>query len=462
MIVIINMIKRIIVRLGVFAALCGVVSCGNMFKPSTNLGQQIVNDVDPDLTDLNRNIKALSDSLKDSSFSMRDVGDTFPPGYQWNPAFLAAGSFTGLVSGGKETIISYLEFRPGVFRTTSSIYTSLQAVSIDSVVLRLRRLRVTTRSNLTPGSIAHIDVDTCPVLRGDSSSLLLRRTDSIPFPNVLLPNPIGTFSINNDSSVYDSTMGGDTALSIKLDSATYLTRFKNAVKDSGFDTTAFAFCLAPHGNGDGLARFMNINGDQTEPKLVVYYHTSAADTAMRTQTLYRDHAAYTAIESDSALACGSSMSSWETVRRAVFKIDVSPLSTFMDTAGPDSEKYFVIQKADLSVHVLKSISDMRLDSINVKYKLFDTLATNTYNFSGSIGSFFIRDSIGTNSNDTTYVLSLASMLQPLVVNHKSKYVYLFLMVPNQNSPSGYGPPCVQIDWKPDAKIKLSAIVTNPR
>jgi hypothetical protein len=135
----------------------------------------------------------------------------------------------------------------------------------------------------------------------------------------------------------------------------------------------------------------------------------------------------------------------------------------MDTAAPDNKKYVVIQKADVSIPVSQSMSDMRLDSLLVYYKLFDTLATNFNNFSG-YGRFFIRDTIGSDSSrsDTTYVLSLASMLQPLVVNHKSKFVYLFLWTPTQNSPTGYGPPFIQVAWRPDVKIKLSAIVTNPR
>jgi len=48
----------------------------------------------------------------------------------------------------------------------------------------------------------------------------------------------------------------------------------------------------------------------------------------------------------------------------------------MDTAAPDNKKYVVVQKADVSIPISQSMSDMRLDSINVRYKLLDTLATN--------------------------------------------------------------------------------------
>lgn|GEM_PF-1978263 len=452
--------KQKILRVAFFPVMCIALSCGNMFKPSTNLGEQIVNDVDPDLTDINRNIKPFSDSVMCLPSSMRDVNDTFPPGYQWNPAFVVAGSFPGLVSGSGEDVVTYLEFRPVNLRNDGTIRNNLKTGTIDSVVLQLRRFRIDTRSTPDISSPAHIDVDTCPVLQG-FSSLLARTTDSTPFyPAIFSQTKImGILSVSLDS------MALDTVLTLKLDSGMYVTKIVNAVKDTTgpSDTGAFALCLAPDIGSVGLGRFMNINGDASSPKVVIYYHGGVSNTKGDSLALWRDHATYTAIESDSSAACASPVSSWETVRRAVYKIDVSSLANFMDTAAPDNKKYVVIQKADVSIPVSQSMSDMRLDSLLVYYKLFDTLATNFNNFSG-YGRFFIRDTIGSDSSrsDTTYVLSLASMLQPLVVNHKSKFVYLFLWTPTQNSPTGYGPPFIQVAWRPDVKIKLSAIVTNPR
>ena len=444
--------KQKILQIAFFFSVCIIASCGNLFQPSTNLGQQIANDVDPNLIDINRNIKPFSDSLASLPSSMRDVGDTFPSGYQWNPWYLIAGTNIGLDSGTIDSVYAYLEFRPLTCRVTASIYNALRVAHIDSVVLMLRRLRVDTRSALVPKTVTKIDVRGCPIL-GDSS------TDLIPFTKDLWKNTkaLGTLSINTDTSVHDSTLGGDTAFSIRLDSS-YVTRFKNAVKDSGFDTSAFAFCLGPNGKGDGLGRFMNVPGEATSPRIVAYYHASDADTALRTQTLYRDHASFTAIERDSGAACKSPISTLETIRRAVFNIDVSSLSNFMDTAGPDDKKYVVIQKAEVTIPVSQCISDMRLDSIYVQYKLLDSdsLAISKKSFAED-GHFYIK-----NTKDTSYAISIAKRLQPLVLNHRSKSVNLFLMVPSQNSPTGYGPPFIQVAWKPDSKLKLIAIVTNPR
>jgi hypothetical protein len=453
--------KQILFRLGLCALVCGAVSCGNIFKPSTSVGEQIVNDVDPNLTDINRNVKPFSDSLMCVDSSMRDVNDTFPPWYQYNPYYVIAGRFPGLVTGNGEDVITYLEFRPLILRNDATARPGLHTGIIDSVVFKLRRLRITTRSSAS-GVPAQIDVDTCPVLVDSTSILaryLARPTDTVPFTRNILKNAtkvLGVLPVSTDSAV------GDTDLSLKLDSSFYMTKFKNLMKDTvgPSDTAAFAFCLAP--DAPGLARFMNIPGDATIPRIIIYYHASALDTSLRTQILYRDHASYTPLEPDSATAGMSPVSSWETYRRALFKIDVSTLANFMDTAAPDNKKYVVIQKADVNIPISQSMSDMRLDSIYVLYKLLDTLATSKNDFNAS-GNFFIRDSIGINpSTDTSYGIHLASMLQPLIVNHKSRTVYLYLWINGQNSPSGYGPPFTQIAWKPVSKLKLNAIVTNPR
>jgi hypothetical protein len=468
LIVIRDMKKQKILQFAVFSSVCLALACSNPLKPSTNLGEQIINDTDPNLIDINRNVKPFSGSLRDSAFSMRDINDTLVPGYQYNPPFLTAGRNVGPIT---EDVIAYLEFRPTNFRADNNVRNSLKTGIIDSVVLNLRRFRIKTLSSPTPG-MAIIDVDTCPVLgRFPSLSIVGRKTDSIPFINDFLQNNvknIGAVSINTDSLITDPTQGGDTALTVVLDSS-YIARIKNAVKDTiGFsDTTAFGLCLAPRTGSQGLARFMNLNGDATSPNLLVYYHASATDTARRTQLFSRDHASNTVLETapDSALACGSSFSSWETARRAVYKIDVSSLAAFMDTAGPIGKKYVVLQKADVRIPVSKSVSDMRLDSIYVHFMLLDSLANNFYDLGSSsyktLGNFYIRDSI---SSDTSYVVSLANLLQPLLINKNRKSVYLYLWVAGQNSATSFGscPSFIQVAWKPEQKLTLSAVVTNPR
>jgi len=214
------------------------------------------------------------------------------------------------------------------------------------------------------------------------------------------------------------------------------------------DTGGFALCLAPDTVSAGLARFMNINGDNSSPKITVYYHGGASNTTGDSLALWRDHATCTVFEPDSAVATLSPVSSWETIRRAIYKIDVSSLANFMDTAAPDNKKYVVVQKADVSIPISQSMSDMRLDSINVRYKLLDTLATNQNDFN-TYQNFWLKDSIGISPlSDTSYVIPLASMLQPLVVNHKSKTVYLYLWINGQNSPTGYGPPLLKLPGSP--------------
>jgi hypothetical protein len=281
-------------------------------------------------------------------------------------------------------------------------------------------------------------------------------TDTIPLTRDSLKNAkvLGVLSVNTDS------ISGDTALSLNLDKSIYITKFKNAMKDTivPSDTAAFALCLAPNANTDGIGRFWNYNADSRSPNLVVYFHASATDTALRSYTLSRDHASYTSIELKPTDASNASISSWENLRRAVYNIDVSSLASFMDTAAPDSLKYVVIQKADVHIPVSKCFFDMHVDSIRVEYKLIDSLATSKNSFS-TVGNFWIRTTA-----DTSYTVPIASSLQPLVINRKSKSVYLYLSIPSQDSPVYpiYGRTFIQVAWKPDSKIKLNAIVTNPR
>ena len=467
LIVIRDMKKQKILQIALLFSVCFACVCSNSLKPSTSLGQQIVNDVDPTLIDLNRNVKAFSDSLKIiSSSSMRDIYDTLPPGYQYNPPFIVAGRNVGADT---ENIVAYLEFRPSAFKLNGTIQSTMKNAIVDSVVLNVRRFRITTLSNPVKG-ITKLAVDSCIVLdRFSNLSILGRQTDSAAFPMDFLTNNIlklGTLSVNMDSSNTDSSLGGDTMLSLRLDSAIYTTKFRNAVKDTASisDTEAFALCLAPDSNCLGIARFMSYNGDATSPNLSVYFHNSVTDTARRMYTLSRDHASYTVLEPDSSALCKSPIASWETARRAVYKIDVSPISAFMDSAGPEGKKYVVLQKADVRIPISKSVSDMSLDSILVYYTVLDTQARNFYDLAGTainpIGTFYIRDSI---SSDTSYVIPLAKMLQHMVVDKNDKSVNLYLWIHGQNSPyNTYGPSFIQVAWKPEPIVKLDAVVTNPR
>jgi hypothetical protein len=461
LIVIRDMKKQKGLQIALLFSVCFACLCSNSLKPSTNLGRQIVSDIDSTLIDLNRNVKAFSDSLKIfSSSSMRDINDTLPPGYQYNPPFIVAGRNVGADT---EDVVAYLEFRPSAFKFNGTIQSAMKNAIVDSVVLNVRRFRISTLSNPV-NDTTKLDVDSCVVLdRFSNLSILGRQTDSAAFPRGFLTNNIlklGTLSVNMDSAE------GDTMLSLRLDSAIYTTKFKNAVKDTvGFsDTEAFALCLAPDFNCKGIARFMSYNGDATSPNLSVYFHNSVTDTARRMYTLSRDHASYTVLEPDSSALCGSPICSWETARRTVYKIDVSSITAFMDSAAPEGKKYVVLQKADVRIPISKSVSDMRLDSILVYYTVLDTQARNFYDLAGTginpIGTFYIRDSI---SRDTTYVIPLAKMLQHLVVDKNDKSVNLYLWIHGQNSPyNTYGPSFIQVAWKPEALVKLDAVVTNPR
>ena len=440
------------VRLIIFSCICGALFCSNPFKPSTDLGQTIVNDLDSSITNINQNIKTFAaGAVIDTAFSRRDIHDTIPQALQRNPSVLAVGAFSGVTSNGigfSDTSIAYLEFRPGLFRQTgwAIARNDLKAATtvFDSVAFVVHRLRITTGDSLSKASI---DVFTCDTMK-----------DSVLFDNAKIKNGIGTFSgISLDSA------GTDSMYSVILDSATYVNKIRSVVSDTGTDTAWFAFCLKPSLNSNGVVRLYGTLGSSYDPRIVFYFHDITDPTdSIKSWALPLNHASVSVFEpmfepSDSSNGAKAAVSSRETARRAVFKLDLSSLKTFMEDSAGAGKKFVVIQRADLSLNVAKSVSDLPSDSIRVYYNVSDTLATEQHSFK-TVNSFTV---IRSAPSDTTYVLSLANWIQPLIVNKNLASVYLYLTLPDQLNVVTQ--PFVQVDWEnPTGQLKINAIVTNPR
>jgi hypothetical protein len=440
------------VRLLIFLFFCGALFCSNPFKPSTDEGQTIVNDVDSSITNINQNIKTFAGgALIDTAFSRRDIHDTIAQPLQRNPSVLAVGAFSGLTSNGigfSDTSVAYIEFRPGLFRQTAWVIArnDLKAATtvFDSVVFVVHRLRISARGH---DSMASIDVFTCETMK-----------DSVLFDAAKITgNSIAAFSgISLDSA------GPDSMYSVILDTATYFNKIRSAVSDTGTDTAWFAFCLKPSLNSNGVVRLYGALGSSYDPRIVFYFHDKTDPTdSIKSWAMPLHHASVSVFEPnfgpDSSNGAKAAVSSRETARRAVFKLDLAPLKTFMEDSAAAGKKFVVIQRADLSLNVAQSMSDLSSDSIRVFYNVSDTLATEQHSFK-TVNSFTV---IRSAPSDTTYVLSLANWIQPLIVNKNLASVYLYLTVPDQLNVVTQ--PFVQVDWEnPAGQMKINAIVTNPR
>jgi hypothetical protein len=441
--------KKILVLQSAFlAAFTLFVSCVN--HSSTDLGSGIINTFDSTITPVGQNIKSLSGTFKvDSSFSMRDVGDSIIPGLQRNPPLLAAGTAFSTVAAAVDSAIAYMVFTPGIYRQSGSSGTlkALQDAIIDSVSLCFRRERFTSDSAHSPNKLAVINVDSCAV-QMDSLG-----RDSLLFNRNQVTLQIQQVGISTDSAT------GDTDFTVSLNAyPTYVDRIKKAVKptiDSASDTAAFAFCFKPAtGSPFGIVRFDNLSYDSTQPRLVIYYRPLSDTLVTQSTVLPRNRAAYSVFEADSSAACNTAVSSWETVRRAVFKLDVSSLKNFMDTAAGDGKKFVVVQRANVTLNFSPYITDLFLttDSLQVLYSVFDTLQTTKDSFA-TTGSFYIKPS------DTSHVLLLATQIQSVLFDDKKTTAFLYLMLPTQNSTN---PPFAQVQWRQPATVKFNAIVTNPQ
>jgi hypothetical protein len=445
---------RFILRFGKLLVAAGaffLIFCGgNPFSPSTDVGEKIVNDFDPGVMNVQSNLKQFSGSaFIDSSFSMRDRGDSAYWWIQRNTVTMLAGAFNGLSIGtftAAETAYTYIEFRPDTLRVDGAKRKNLDtAFSIDSVVFMINRFRETvnaTASGMAPP--ASIDAYSCGLLK-DSSSIALT-TDSIR----VSAGKLGTIPAVSLDSV-----APDTAYSIKLDTGIFAPRIRRAVKDAGADTSWFAFCLKPSPGSQGVVRFDNsIN----VPKIIIYSHLSSHDTATTVTTLNRHHATCIMAESDSIAACRHAYSTWETGRRAVLKLNVKTLRDYLDTASGDKRTYQVIQRADLKLNCAGLLSDLHRDSIQVYFTMSDTLARNQYDFMKVAMVTLHRDS----SKNAMYTIPVTSWLQMLVSLKRSETVYMYLTAPI--SLSEYSSPSfIQVDWtQPANRLDLSAIITDPR
>lgn len=415
------------------------------FASSTGAGENIVDDFDPAITDINHNVKTFFGGAEiDSTFSMRDLGDSVFSGLQWNTPLMLTGTFNGLSAGEfnvVETSFSYVEFRPDTLRANTDIRKMLDtAFSIDSVVFAVNRVRLTVDSSAAGSAgAAGIDMFPCGVLK-DSTAFALK-TDSIDFSGKL-----GTFFVSLDSAAADSLY------SVKLDSAAYVPRIRNAVKDAGQDTSRFAFCLKPSPNSQGVVRFDN---SLYQPRILVYYRPTAHDSTS-TATMYRFHVGSLVTETDSTAECPFPFSTFETGRRAVIKLDMTSLGTFLDTAAEDGKRFMIIQRADLKLNLAGLISDLRNDSVQILYNFSDTLCHTAKDFT-MVSSFKFKND---GTKNTVYTLPSTTWLQKFVAQKRSNTVYLYITVPIT---SVLSPSFIQADWtQPSARLELNAIVTNPR
>jgi hypothetical protein len=451
--------SRSIVRLRpllLIVGACLAVSCGkNPFAPSTDLGKGIVDDFDPTVTNVQNNLKVLSESIVvDTAFSMRDTGDSLYSWIEGNTKAALAGTFTGLTVDGFaaiETAYTYIEFRPDTLRADEAQRKNLDtAFSIDSVVLAINRFRVTVDS-ASPGRTATAAIDLYPY------GVIKEPLTTAINPKSITGKPLD--SIRNISLV--STGEGpakDTLYTFKLDS-TYVSRIRTAVKDSTADTSWFALCLKPSAGSRGVVRFDNV---YDVPRILVYYHALPGDTVSGVVSMSSYRCASTIVESDSVAAFRHPYSAWEMDRRTILKLNLAPLRDFMDTAGAGGKEFKVIQRAELKVNLAGLVSDMRCDTIQIQYSLSDTLGHTKKDFT-LVSALSV---INSGKRDVIVSLPVTTWLQKLVAQKRCKTVYLSLTVPaNMYAYSDVVemPSLVQIDWtQPGGRVALNAIVNSPR
>ncbi|HEX7510784.1 MAG TPA: hypothetical protein VF335_05760, partial [Chitinivibrionales bacterium] len=362
------MLKNNFVRLSILTASCVALFCSNPFKPSTDLGQNIINGLDSSITNIDRNIKTFKTTAHiDSAFSRCDVQDSIPQALRRAPTIMMVGQFDGGSLNGvayKDTALSYIEFRPSILRQAGweivrNPLKDTVTYVIDKVIFQVQRYRdsviVPPATTVNPLAQISIDLFSCRIIR---DSVLFSDSAAKPL-SVFSPVSLDSLAVD---SVYSDTLDAE-----------YLHKIKSAVSDTGTDTAWFAFCLKPSPNNSGIARFYGNSGlTNYDPRLVVNYHkkTDSAKTVL-TQTIPRHHASVSFFGTSSGNRTETPVSFSGTNRRSVLKLDVSALKRFMEDSASAGKNFKIIQRADLSLKTAGIISDLPRDSLLVYYSVFD-------------------------------------------------------------------------------------------
>ncbi|MBD3394741.1 MAG: hypothetical protein GF418_03860 [Chitinivibrionales bacterium] len=414
-----------------------IVSCSDSpFESDTELGEPILSDIDPAITDIDKNVKPVSHAAEVlDGRSTIDSSDTTRGGHHSGVLSLKAGPWWG------EQATAYLEFDGD----------SLAAVLADtSFELSSFRLRLEGVTSLGEGDSANFSI--CLVAEKDTN------TGYAGFScDTTNGFSAGGGTKSSDSSQLDITL--DSLLAAVRDSILAQpplaidTIIDSSVKDEPdtiYDTTFAGFALTL--GSDTLIDFYSSFVSGSQPALRLRYRRlSSVDTV---DSMVSDSLILTCVRSDYTVADTNPaaldtqlVASGATGRYTILSLDLTGFwDLFADTVR--GLEYHNILAADIPIGI--DTADARnTNTINVYYDLLgpDGSLADTSRMSRVVVS---RDSAGAPFSLDSLKLENINRL----VEDRYATAYLYLVVSRYSGSA-------RIHWKPTGTIPIRAVLSNP-
>lgn len=327
------------------------------FDDTTSLGKDIIQDIDPSLTDVNGNFKSLDSMTVLSAFSIPDLKGSNNGIHR---STISVGTMDNVTASGfvEYTANADILDKFGIAATDTS------AFKVDSISMQVYTYKRTGENNRIPKKL---------------NLYFIINADSISRTPLSTQLQVSTLYLSEDSTHYfseDSThyYGSSKDTTIRKHIEEFISSTKAQLKICATDSCKnllknyLRFYLYSADSGSSVAHL------STAPT-IRFYSRNGLDNIMVSIT--PSYTNYVAIDNETDSTSKIPVSTIATKRTAVFKMDMSNLWKTME-----SFKSFRILSAGFTV-TPKTYKNI-FDSLNVHYHLSDTLYDNTSAFQKQI------------------------------------------------------------------------------
>ncbi len=324
------------------------------FDDTTSLGKDIIQDIDPSLTDVNGNFKSLDSMTVLSAFSIPDLKGSNNGIHR---STISVGTMDNVTASGfvEYTANADILDKFGIAVTDTSTF------KIDSISMQVYTYKLTDENIRIPEKLnLYLSINTDSVFRTPLSRQL----------------QVSSLYLSKDSTSKDSThyYGSSNDTIIRKSIEKFISSIKTQLKICATDSCKnllknyLRFYLYSADSGSSVAHL------STAPTIRIYSRNGLDNIMVSITPSYTN---YVAIDNETDSTSKIPVSTIATKRTAVFKMDMSNLWKTME-----SFKSFRILSAGFTV-TPKTYKNI-FDSLNVHYHLSDTLYDNTSAFQKQI------------------------------------------------------------------------------
>jgi hypothetical protein len=393
------MLKKISRPVSILLSLIFLLSCSR-FDETTSLGKDIIQDIDPLLTDVNQNFKTLDSMIVLNSFSIPDQNDSY---FGIHRASISVGSKDNVSASG------FVEFEANTdfLNKFGMEATDISTFKVDSISLQVYTYKDSSENARIPKKL---DLYLCI------------NSDSISRTALARQFPITSLYLSEDSTHYSGSSNNTT---IRDSVEKFISNIKEQLKICATDScknllkTYLRFYIFSD-DSNSVAHL------STEPTMKFFARKGPDSIRVSITPRYTN---YVAIDHNIDSISKIPISKFATQRTAVFKLDISNLWETMK-----SFKSFRILSAGFSI-TPKTYKDVYRDNeesqkLNVLYHLSDKLYDNNSAFHDQIlrrvEKSVSADSTGAPAD--TFVLRNLEDIFHKLSSSRPPIVYLYLQL----------------------------------